>query len=62
VQNIRDLSDKLAQGEGTLGKLLGDDSLYTGVQSTLKKANAALDGMSDSGPITAVGVVAQGLF
>lgn len=62
VQNIRDLSDKLAQGEGTLGKLLSDESLYADVQSTLKKANTALDGMTDSGPITAVGVVAQGLF
>lgn len=62
VQNLRTLSDQLAQGEGTLGKLLSDDSLYLGAQSTLKKANAALDGMSDSGPITAVGIVAQGLF
>jgi phospholipid/cholesterol/gamma-HCH transport system substrate-binding protein len=62
VQNIRDLSDKLAKGEGTLGKLLSDDSLFFGVQSTLKKANTALDGLGDSGPITAVGIVAQSLF
>jgi phospholipid/cholesterol/gamma-HCH transport system substrate-binding protein len=62
VQNIRNVSDKLAQGEGSLGKLLVDDSLYLGVESTLKKANTALDGMNDSGPITAVGIVAQGLF
>ncbi len=60
--NLRSVSDKLAQGEGTLGKLLNDDSLYTGAQSTLKKAERALDGMSDSGPITAVGVVANALF
>lgn len=62
VQNLRAVSDKLANGEGTIGKLLNDDSLYLGVQSTLKKANTALDGMGDSGPITAVGIVAQGLF
>ena len=58
----RTVSDKLAKGEGTLGKLLNDDSLYTGAQSTLKKAERALDGMGDSGPITAVGVVANALF
>jgi len=62
VQNIRDVSDKLAKGEGTLGKLLNDDSLYYSAQSTIKKADRALDSMSDSGPITAVGIVANALF
>jgi len=62
VQNIRDVSDKIAKGEGTLGKLLSDDSLYYSAQNTMKKADRALDGMSDSGPITAVGIVANSLF
>ncbi len=62
VANIRGVSDKIAKGEGTLGKLLADDGLYRDVQSTLKKADRALDGMGDSGPITAVGVVANALF
>ncbi|MCF7689773.1 MAG: MlaD family protein [Cephaloticoccus sp.] len=62
MANLRSVSDKLAKGEGTLGKLINDDSLYTGAQSTLKKADRALDGMSDAGPITAVGVVANALF
>ena len=62
VKNLRDVSDKLARGEGTLGKLLNDDSLYLGVQSTLKKADRAIDGLGDSGPITAVGVAATVLF
>jgi phospholipid/cholesterol/gamma-HCH transport system substrate-binding protein len=62
VKNFRDVSDKIAKGEGTLGKLLSDDSLYLGVQNTLKKADRAIDGLGDSGPITAVGVVANSLF
>lgn len=62
VKNLRDVSDKIAKGEGTLGKLLNDDSLYLGVQNTLKKADRAIDGLGDSGPITAVGVVANSLF
>lgn len=60
--NLRSVSDKLAKGEGTLGKLINDDSLYTSAQSTLQKADRALDGLNDSGPITAVGVVANALF
>jgi phospholipid/cholesterol/gamma-HCH transport system substrate-binding protein len=62
VANLRSVSDKLAKGEGTLGKLINDDSLYTSAQATLKKADRAIDGLGDSGPITAVGIVAQSLF
>ena len=62
VQNIRNVSDKLASGQGTLGRLINDDSLYQSAQGTLKKADRALDGMNDSGPISAVGVVANALF
>ena len=62
VANLRSVSDKLAKGEGTLGKLINDDTLFNTAQSTLKKADRALDGLSDSGPITAVGIVANSLF
>ena len=62
VTNLREVSDKLNSGKGTLGKLISDDSLYLSVQSTMKKADRAIDGLGDSGPITAVGVVAGKLF
>jgi phospholipid/cholesterol/gamma-HCH transport system substrate-binding protein len=62
TQNLRDVSDKIARGEGTLGKLLNDDSLLKDTRAVLKKADRALDGFDDAGPITAVGVVSRGLF
>jgi phospholipid/cholesterol/gamma-HCH transport system substrate-binding protein len=62
MANIRSVSDKIAKGEGSLGKFINDDSLFQNAQSTLKKADRALDSMSDSGPITAVGIVANSLF
>jgi len=62
VANIRSVSDKIAKGEGTLGRLLADDGLYKDAQATLKKADRALDGLGEQGPITAVGVVANALF
>jgi phospholipid/cholesterol/gamma-HCH transport system substrate-binding protein len=62
VANFRAMSDKIARGEGTLGKLINDDALFMSAQSTLKKADRALDSMGDSGPITAVGIVANSLF
>jgi phospholipid/cholesterol/gamma-HCH transport system substrate-binding protein len=62
IADIRAVSDKLAKGEGTLGKLLNDDSLYNSAQVTIKKVDRAVDGLHDSGPITAVGIVVDALF
>lgn len=62
ARNLRELSDKLNSGQGTLGKLLADDTLYREAQSVLKKADRAIDGLGDQGPITAVGVAANALF
>lgn len=62
LNNLREVSNKLNSGQGTLGKLISDDSLYLSVQATMKKADRALDGLGDQGPITAVGVVAGKLF
>lgn len=62
IANLRAVSDKIARGEGTLGKLLSDESLFRDAQSIMKKADRALDGLDDTGPITAVGVVYRGLF
>lgn len=62
VANLHAVSDKIARGEGSLGKLINDDSLFRDAQGTLKKADRALESLGDSGPITAVGVVANSLF
>jgi phospholipid/cholesterol/gamma-HCH transport system substrate-binding protein len=62
LANIRDVSDKLAKGQGTLGKLISDDSLYNGAVTTIKKVDRTLDGLNDSGPITAVGIAVNALF
>jgi phospholipid/cholesterol/gamma-HCH transport system substrate-binding protein len=62
IANLRDVSDRLSRGEGTLGKLLQDDSILQDAQAIMNKADRALEGMGDSGPITAVGALANGLF
>jgi phospholipid/cholesterol/gamma-HCH transport system substrate-binding protein len=62
VKNLREFSDKLSAGQGTLGKLISDDTLYREAQGTMRKLDRAVDGLSDQGPITAVGVAAKSLF
>jgi phospholipid/cholesterol/gamma-HCH transport system substrate-binding protein len=62
VANLREFSEKLNSNEGTLGKLLSDDALYRDLQGMLSKADRAMNSVSDSGPITAVGVISSALF
>ena len=62
LYGLRSVSERLSRGEGTLGKLLGDETLLRDMRSLMRKADRALDGMGDSGPLTAVGVLANGLF
>jgi phospholipid/cholesterol/gamma-HCH transport system substrate-binding protein len=62
ARDLREISEKINKGEGTLGKLINDDSMYKDAQSAIKKADRALDGLQDSGPISAVGTVAGSLF
>ncbi|HEY1793895.1 MAG TPA: MlaD family protein [Opitutaceae bacterium] len=62
IANIRSVSDKLAKGQGTLGKLINDDSLYNSAEVTIKKVDRTIDGLNDSGPITAVGIAVNALF
>lgn len=62
IANFRAMSDKLSKGEGTLGKLISDDTMLRDAQAIMKKADRALDGLDDTGPITALGVVSRGLF
>lgn len=62
ISNLRQISDKLNSDKGTLGRLIGDDTLYRDAQGTLQKVNRAVDGLSDQGPLTAVGVAAKSLF
>jgi phospholipid/cholesterol/gamma-HCH transport system substrate-binding protein len=62
IANLHTVSDKITRGEGTLGKLLGEDAILRDAQAIMKKADRALDGLDDTGPISAVGAVANGLF
>ena len=62
LKNLKEVSDKLNNGQGTLGKLISDDSLLREAQGTMRKLDRAVDGLSDQGPITALGTAAKSLF
>lgn len=60
--NLATFSEKLNSAESTVTRLLTEDDLYIDVRSVVRKANRTLDSLSDSAPISAVGVAAGALF
>ena len=62
AKNIKDITRKINDGEGTIGKLVNDDTLYRDATATLKKAEKAVEGLGDTGPISVLGSVIGTLF
>jgi len=62
MTSARSIAEKIDRGEGSLGKIVNDDSLYRDARTTLNKVEKAAEGLSDSGPISALGTVVGTLF
>lgn len=58
AQNLDKILAKIEKGEGTLGKLLKDESLYSEAKKTLRSVNRAAKGVEEQVPITVLGTVA----
>ncbi len=62
VERINSIAAKIDRGEGSLGRLVNEDGLYRDATTTLHKVEKAMDGMSDTGPMSALGTVVGTLF
>lgn len=62
IANVKEFSGKLNSTDNSLGRFLADDDLFNQAQDTLSKVNGAVSRFDDSGPITAVGILASALF
>ena len=62
MNNVREFSTRLNNAESTLGRIISNDDLYKKAESALNKVDKAVDSVSNSGPITAIGVAANALF
>ncbi len=56
-ENIRTISDELAEGRGTLGMLLTDEELYANLQEAVRSANLAAQGIEEQMPVTVLGTI-----
>ncbi len=62
MARIASIAAKIDDGQGTMGRLVNDDALYRDAKTTLHKVEKTVDGLSDSGPLSALGVVLGTLF
>jgi phospholipid/cholesterol/gamma-HCH transport system substrate-binding protein len=61
-KNIKEITQKINSGQGTIGKLVNEDQLYRDTTATLKKAERAMEGLGDTGPISVLGSIIGTLF
>ncbi len=62
ARRANNILTKVDEGQGTLGRLVNEDGLYRQSEATLNKVDRAVSGMSDSGPMSALGTVIGTFF
>jgi phospholipid/cholesterol/gamma-HCH transport system substrate-binding protein len=62
IKNITDITTKMNNDQSSFGQLISNDALVRDAKATLRKVDRAVDGISDSGPITAAGLLFKGLW
>jgi phospholipid/cholesterol/gamma-HCH transport system substrate-binding protein len=53
LKAVEQISGQIRQGQGTLGKLVQDDSLYVEAESTLKEMRNLIEDLREQAPISA---------
>lgn len=62
MARINSIAAKIDDGQGTIGRLINEDDIYRDAKTTLNKVEKTVDGLSDSGPLSALGIVLGTLF
>jgi len=62
MTNLKEILKKMNDGEGTVGKLINDQEFYKNAKLTLQKVDKATEGLEDQGPLSVLGILANGLF
>ena len=61
MASLSNIMRKVERGEGTLGKLVNDESLYFTTKDSLKRVGKAADQIREQGPLTVLGLGIQAL-
>lgn len=60
LENLKTVSGKLAQGEGTIGKLASDQEMYNEVNALIKDVRQIVDNYRDTTPVSTFGSLIMG--
>lgn len=61
-KSVKEIAHKVNSGQGTIGRLVNEDQLYRDTTAALKKAERAMEGLGDTGPISVLGSIIGTLF
>ena len=62
MANLKEILQKINQGQGTIGKLVNEQEFYKNAKITLQKVDKATEGLEDQGPLSVLGILANNLF
>ncbi len=62
MTNLSQILIKINQGQGTVGKLVNDQEFYKNAKLSLQKLDKAADSLEDTGPLSVIGTMMNGLF
>lgn len=57
ADNLKLVSEQIASGNGTIGRLVYDDELYRSLTEAVRSANKAAQGIEEQTPITVMGTI-----
>jgi phospholipid/cholesterol/gamma-HCH transport system substrate-binding protein len=62
MTNLREILEKMNKGQGSVGKLINDESFLKNAKLSLQKLDKATDSLEDQGPLSVLGLVIGSLF
>jgi phospholipid/cholesterol/gamma-HCH transport system substrate-binding protein len=62
MTNLKEILQKINQGQGTIGRIVNNQELYNNAKLTLQKLDQATEGLEDQGPLSVLGTAVSKLF
>ena len=62
MTNLKEILQKINQGQGSVGKLVNDEAFFNNAKMTLQKVEKATEGLEDQGPLSVLGIAVNSLF
>jgi phospholipid/cholesterol/gamma-HCH transport system substrate-binding protein len=62
MANLKEILQKINQGQGSVGKLVNDQAFYNNAKLTLQKLDKATEGLEDQGPLSVLGIAVNSLL